>query len=1563
MKKELLIKKAFYLILPLLFYLMAGFLSGSLHAACTPATYYIDYSAANDSGAATKLDPWKRSPVMNGFSGSYSQCPGDNFIYKGGVTWLSICFAMQLLDTQGTAGAVIYHGVDLTWYSGAAWSRPVFDGEGAALTGAQNIIKFGYGIHSELPEYVELDNFEIKGLLVNSNSNTLMGSIAGVAGRGITMRNLYVHGWTYDPSVTVDQGQNGGITFSMGWGLPYQDEGKSLIDSHITGIDSNKAGGTAVYGVQTIQNSTIHDAPGLAVAACNVTGSLLYNSLSAWDAAAHENTLYVWPKAAGCTVSGNRISGSNAAEPVYAGMWPTDGKLYIYNNFIYNQNAAKADIEIDEEGMPVGNTVEFHILNNTIQSNNGTCVRYAARAGLGPANVGVVQNNHCIGSTMVSWEANPVTKTESNNLVQSLSTANAEGYTLANFYQPIAGGSTIDAGISQATIFTTDKRGVTRSGTWDIGAYEGLYKTQTYSIAASADDSGAAKTYADVVLGTDGVTHYAAKSYHVASSTNRPTTGVDWAIRWVATASPTTHTWTNGVGYSPATNPYNYTSLYLPRDSTTTQTYFRWPVRIPKNASISSAYLQLYYAGQQSTADGVSTISLLDEDNAAAFSGTPWTRSVTNDAVTWTAGNLAGSTWVNSADVSLLIDSYIDRAGYSYGNYLGLRGSYSSGVYKQFYPYDYGPGTYPPRLVVNYTGGDAVVELWMAEPHVRTKQKVYCQLWNMDAGDVLYATLDGGTTGVTPDNYTILAGDVPANAADVFEKIILFDYTGLTAGSHTITITLKTSGGVTRGTATKTWTTTHSGYPKVGINEDNSFCVRNVAGDGCDLFFPISPFIFYEDEFYNCGGSCDAMKDNINILHSSGYPTNSPQVRNEVSYSTYLTKAAATGYKVVGPGGSWDGQGAYVGISSVTHTNPVVVTTASAHGFTNGQEVYFWNQMSGYPLRNTFAIVANATPTTFELSGVDGTSWAATLRKFTYGTGTTAPTTQQLLYGETSGAILTVDTFTNSGGWTGSGTGTINYYVSSGAVVSGEHIHDAPGGAGNLICITTSAEANVYSLGRVWYMDAGKAYSNNSNCAVADAAQCSYVNYFKSNAGVFGWHWWDEPNLSDRIHPTQLKSFLDGTHSKDTDHPVFLNLYAYDYTISSGSAENIQKYHFLYNAPLFSGVRTLLSDVTGHDYYTYEFSVKAPTVNLEDYVLNQDYNLSWNYNLVPGFYIIEVGDLWDHDGITHTPGCGAAQAASDYTPDPTAEQWWNQAWLAVIHGAKGLGYFGPDLFCPIPTALYTKQHDFKIQMDSLKNAILQPLSGKVTHDGTGGWWKAATVAGSGRVDFTVREYGGKIYVFAARVAKTTEGWPGDSGGWDSYGGSTIASETATFTISGLNVDTKVTRIGEGTSLVSAAGSFSDTFTGFDVHIYSYSETPVPEVTAPEVTVVTSSATDKKYGVGAIIPVSVTLSEAGTSAAVTVTCDTSPTPRTCNFALSNDLTGSCNIPIQAGDVTADMNCTVSGTITDADSNVLTNFTPPTAMSALKAIQIDARYGIAVGSGSTATFGSGSTAEMW
>lgn len=102
--------------------------------ACTPAvsaSYYVDFSGGSDSNAGTSTGvPWKHIKGMTGCTSTCNSATltgGDTVYFKGGVTWTS-SFPWTL---SGGSSSTITYTTDQSWYSGASFSQPVFDYQGA----------------------------------------------------------------------------------------------------------------------------------------------------------------------------------------------------------------------------------------------------------------------------------------------------------------------------------------------------------------------------------------------------------------------------------------------------------------------------------------------------------------------------------------------------------------------------------------------------------------------------------------------------------------------------------------------------------------------------------------------------------------------------------------------------------------------------------------------------------------------------------------------------------------------------------------------------------------------------------------------------------------------------------------------------------------------------------------------------------------------------------------------------------------------------------------------------------------------------------------------------------------------------------------------------------------------------------------------------------------------------------------------------------------------------------------------------------------------------------------
>jgi hypothetical protein len=139
-----------------------------------------------------------------------------------------------------------------------------------------------------------------------------------------------------------------------------------------------------------------------------------------------------------------------------------------------------------------------------------------------------------------------------------------------------------------------------------------------------------------------------------------------------------------------------------------------------------------------------------------------------------------------------------------------------------------------------------------------------------------------------------------------------------------------------------------------------------------------------------------------------------------------------------------------------------------------------------------------------------------------------------------------------------------------------------------------------------------------------------------------------------------------------------------------------------------------------------------------------------------------------------------------------------EAWLAVIHGVRGISWWGPLAY--IDSAHQKAMAKFMSEISSLKDVVMSSTTRTVTSDQT------ATHA---RVDAMARESNGNVYIFSARLSDVGE----DSD----------PAITADLTISGLG-STSANVYGESRTVSVANGVLTDVFAPSSVHIY---EIPVP----------------------------------------------------------------------------------------------------------------------------------------
>lgn len=477
------------------------------------STYYIDFNGGNDSNSGTsKSTPWQRHPYMKGFAGSYSHAAGDRFIFRGGVTWNATALPLQPI-AGGTSGNSDYYGVDTTWFTGASWTRPIFDGQySTTLTGVANYNGSLIYLDGAAASNITIDNIEIAHLQAPSTFGPGLIFVGGSVS-SVLINNIYGHGWNISvPSGTCDDSHGGVIANNNG--SADNVDNSVFTNSEWTGVHQN---GVAIRGI-SYTNTVIHDVAASSIGVNGtISGNTIYNvrypsgnidydESNGCGNSMHTNTMYVCGAA---SIFNNLIYNTDAGTILY--LEPNCGNIHdqtidAFNNTIFPRGGAPAVLCDTEFETAIQGTL--HVYNNTLNGNgNGAPVTTAMHAGNVGFKVLDVRNNY-----FITTNPNPVctsldspgtcaivtSLTVSNNKTQSEAQANAQGYVPGNNYAPTTPtGITVGAGQNLTNLCTGNDTALCRdttmgaalsgnvvtgpgrtsiarptSGAWDVGAYQ-----------------------------------------------------------------------------------------------------------------------------------------------------------------------------------------------------------------------------------------------------------------------------------------------------------------------------------------------------------------------------------------------------------------------------------------------------------------------------------------------------------------------------------------------------------------------------------------------------------------------------------------------------------------------------------------------------------------------------------------------------------------------------------------------------------------------------------------------------------------------------------------------------------------------------------------------------------------------------------------------------------------------------------------------------------------------------------------------------------------------------------
>lgn len=452
------------------------------------ATYYIDFASGSDSNAGTsKAEPWKRAPGMIGFVGTYTHHSGDHFIFKGGVTWDST-IAPWNNSNSGSAGNTDYYGVDRTWYTGSAWSNPIFDGGSNP-----SITTTSYGYFIFTGSHIRMDSLQVQNIGV---SGTNQGNYALVfEGSNLTVENMVLPVMSriaiyYRPA----NGTFSNITFSgnnisaCSWGIAI----------------STAAPNTVISGVY-IHDNIFHDFHPQIASGAHADGIFTYGSGLTTDATQYATNEYIYNNSFYGDFS--RSDSSAAGMTAFMYFSQTGGPVYIYNNHGTDSEATSGYV-FEFNYMDIYPNRKDYLYNNSFSMDTAAGGWEGFIAGgygsTGPAPSITVENNIYTGGESAYYTSDPKT---SAGLVSNYNDfygwalnqfANLKGtigsvtygtfksvgyearglnaspqFVSSTDLQLLPQSPAISAGIDLSPVFSTDAEGKPRprSGPWSMGAY------------------------------------------------------------------------------------------------------------------------------------------------------------------------------------------------------------------------------------------------------------------------------------------------------------------------------------------------------------------------------------------------------------------------------------------------------------------------------------------------------------------------------------------------------------------------------------------------------------------------------------------------------------------------------------------------------------------------------------------------------------------------------------------------------------------------------------------------------------------------------------------------------------------------------------------------------------------------------------------------------------------------------------------------------------------------------------------------------------------------------------
>ncbi len=346
------------------------------------------------------------------------------------------------------------------------------------------------------------------------------------------------------------------------------------------------------------------------------------------------------------------------------------------------------------------------------------------------------------------------------------------------------------------------------------------------------------------------------------------------------------------------------------------------------------------------------------------------------------------------------------------------------------------------------------------------------------------------------------------------------------------------------------------------------------------------------------------------------------------------------------------------------------------------------------------------------------------------------------------------------------------------------------------VWLQNTANAQEYSdAGINMYIGLWNQLNQNQLSDLTDAGMyviCAQNAFGLSNVGdtiITAWIHTDEPDNAQWnsttqtydpcIAPADVIAEYNIIKSNDPSRPVYLNLgrgVSDINWIGRGTCTGQYEMYIEANNGYLAG-----TDIVSFDIYPVNNVDQLTSENLWYVSKGVDSLLTWSSNPKPTWVWIETTKINDNSNRAPTP----AEVKSE-------------VWLAIIHGAKGIGYFCHSWTPSFDDAALL--HD-PVMIDSVAviNQMIDDLAPILNSPSTTNFTSVNSSNPIIPIDFMTKFYGGEDYIFAISAQE----------------GQTVGS----FSVP---VGSIIEVVGENRFLNESAGQFTDAFSNYGMHIYKIS---------------------------------------------------------------------------------------------------------------------------------------------